>query len=110
MPRQSHLPMSEKVSGLLGLAFKAGHLVPGLEMELKLIREGKAALAVLDQNAGANTQKKVKDACNHYQVQVMLLDAGILGLACGRPGMAAGAIRPGGFAEALRKLATHPKQ
>ncbi|NLX82439.1 MAG: hypothetical protein GXZ04_01270 [Clostridiales bacterium] len=98
--------MSDKIRGLLGLAFRAGYLVPGLEMALKLIREGNAALAIVDQTASANTQKKVRDACNHYQVRVMLVDAGILGLACGRPGMAAGAIKEGGFAEELRKLAT----
>ena len=89
------------VSGLLGLAFRAGKLVPGAQMALTLIRDGKAALALLDETASANTVKKVQNACNHHQVQVMLLDEGVLGRACGRPGMAAGAVKPCGLADRL---------
>lgn len=99
----------DKLMGLLGLAFRAGHLVPGAEMGLKLIREGKAGIALLDANAGANTQKKVKDACNHYQIQVILIDVGILGEACGRPGMAAAAMKPGGLVNQLISLSAKEK-
>lgn len=90
--------MSKELLGILGLAFRAGQLVPGAEMSLKLIREKGAALALLEPEASENTQKKVRDACNHYQVKVILLGAGMLGLACGRPGMAAAAVKPGNFA------------
>ncbi len=93
----------EKLKGILGLAFKAQQLVPGAEMSLKLIKEGKAGLALLEPGASENTRKKVRDACNHYQVQVILLDAGQLGMACGRPGMAAAAVKPGNFAQMILK-------
>lgn len=96
--------MEEKLRGMLGIAHRAGHLVPGAEMGLKLIREGKAGLALLDSEAGANTQKKIRDACNHYQIQVILISAGILGDACGRPGMAAAAMKPGGLADQLMMM------
>ncbi len=95
--------MSKALQGMLGLAFRAGQLVPGAEMSLKLIKDGKAGLALLEPEASENTRKKVRDACNHYQVQVILLDAGMLGLACGRPGMAVGAVKPGNFAQMILK-------
>ena len=95
--------MPDAIAGLLGLAFRAGHLVPGAEMGLRLIRERKAGIALLDREAGTNTRKKVLDACNHYQVQVILLDAGVLGLACGRPGMSAGAVRAGEFSQQIAR-------
>jgi ribosomal protein L7Ae-like RNA K-turn-binding protein len=108
----------EGLEGMLGLAFRAGQLVPGLELSVKLIKDNKAGIALLDPDASANTQKKMRDACNHYRIQVILLEAGMLGKACGRPGMAAGAVKPGGFAEQIKRKAedtnqeqsTQPKQ
>lgn len=96
---------SEQLRGLLGLAFRARQLVPGAELGLKLIREGKAGLALIDPVASANTRKKMVDACNHYEVQGILLDAGILGEACGRSGMAAAALRKGQLCDQIRLLA-----
>lgn len=98
---------AEKLAGLLGLAFRAGHLVPGAEMSLKLIRDKKAQVALLEPQASANTLKKMRDACNHYGIQVMLLDAGVLGKACGRPGMAAAAVKTGSFARQLITMNTN---
>lgn len=102
--------MSDSLQGVLGLAFRAGQLVPGAELGLQLIRERKAGIALLDCEAGANTRKKVMDACNHYQVQVILLDAGILGSACGRPGMSAGAVKSGEFSRMIAGKANGMKQ
>lgn len=93
-----------KARGLLGLALRAGALVPGAEMSLKLIREGKAALAILDREASPNTSKKIRDACNHRGIQVMLMDAGLLGQAAGKPGMAAAAMKTGSFAREFTRL------
>lgn len=93
--------MSKELRGILGLAFRAGQLVPGAEMSLKLIREKGAALALLEPEASENTQKKVRDACNHYGIKVILLSAGTLGHACGRPGMAAAAVKPGNFSRMI---------
>ena len=95
--------MSKELQGILGLAFRAGQLVPGAEMSLKLIREKGAALALLEPEASENTRKKVTDACNHYQIKVILLSAGMLGLACGRPGMAAAAVKHGNFSQMILK-------
>ena len=95
---------SEALKGMLGLAFRARQLVPGAENALQLIREGKAGLALLDPVASTNTRKKVLDACNYYQVQVMLMGAGLLGLACGRDGMAAAAVKKGPFAQQILRL------
>ncbi len=95
----------EGLAGMLGLAFRARQLVPGAQESLKLIRDCKAGLVLLDPEASANTRKKIADACNHYHVQVILLDAGILGQACGRNGMAAAAIKTGQLCGQIRKLA-----
>ena len=96
---------AEGLKGLLGLAFRARQLAPGAEETLKLVREGRAGLVLLDPQASANTSKKISNACNHYRVQVILLNGGILGEACGRPGMAAAAIKNGSLCEQIRQQA-----
>lgn len=94
------------LAGILGLAFRAGQLTPGAEMGLKLIRDGKAAMALLDPGASANTIKKVTDACHYRNVAVFTLRPGMLGRACGRAGMAAAAMKHGNLAQKAGKILT----
>lgn len=100
--------MADRLLGALGLAYKAGQVVSGAELGLKLVREGKAGLVLLDAGASANTRKKIQDACKYRGIQVILMDAGLLGAACGRPGMAVGAVKSGGFAGQMIRQAAAP--
>jgi len=83
------------LGGILGLAFRAGQMTPGAEMSLKLIRDGKAALLLYDPGASALTIKKLLDAARHRDVPAYALKEGTLGESCGRPGMAAAAMKSG---------------
>ncbi len=93
-----------ELAGILGLAFKAGQLTPGAEMSLSLIRENKAALALVDPQASANTRKKLEDACAYRGVSVFTLRTGLLGQACGRTGMIAAALKQGNLALRAQKI------
>lgn len=95
---------ADPLAGILGLAFRAGQLVPGAQLALELIRSKKAALAILDEGASPNTAKKMLDACRHYGVTAAKLPKGFLGQAAGRTGMAAAALKPGGFARQASNL------
>ena len=53
------------VSGLLGLACRAGQIALGADIALQEIRAGKAALALLDAGASEGPRKKLLDACTH---------------------------------------------
>jgi hypothetical protein len=67
-------------------------------MSLKLIREGKAALLLYDPEASALTRKKLLDAARFRNLPAFALKAGVLGESCGRPGMAAAAMKKGPLA------------
>lgn len=97
-------PMDKALAGVLGLAKRAGHLIPGADFALQSVREGKASLVLIDQLASQNTRKKLLDACNYRDLQVIFLRAELLGQACGHSGLMAAAMIPGGFADKLRTM------
>jgi ribosomal protein L7Ae-like RNA K-turn-binding protein len=100
--------MSEDVlKGMIGMAFRARQLVPGAEMSLQLIRDEKAALVMIDDKASSNTAKKLQDACRYRNVPVFVLGDGLLGVSCGRPGMAAAALKAGKIAQNVLKQCEH---
>lgn len=101
--------IDERINGILGLAFRAKQLVPGAQLTLELIRDGKAALVIVDETASPNTKKKVKDACQFYHVPMYQLPQNILGQSLGRTGMATAGIKPGGFAQQASALLSDRK-
>ncbi len=88
-----------KLSGLLGLACRAGQLVSGAEKALAQVREDKAALVLLDASTAANTRKKLTDSCGYRGITLLELPEGVLGQAIGRPGVCVAAIQPGGLSD-----------
>lgn len=94
-------------TGLLGLALKAKHLVPGADQSLRLVKEGKAALVLLDENASNNTKKRLQDACAFRKVNCLMVSPGLLGNACGKAEMMCAAIKKGGFSEQIKYLLTN---
>ena len=53
----------KKLSGLIGLCMRARQLTLGTDMALRTVREGRAALLLMDAGASANLRKKLKDVC-----------------------------------------------
>jgi ribosomal protein L7Ae-like RNA K-turn-binding protein len=66
-----------------------------------MIRSGAASLALIDENAGPNTSKRLSDACGYHNVALSRLPAGMLGRSIGKPGRMAAAIQKGSLADSL---------
>lgn len=92
------------VSGLLGLACRAGQIALGADIALQEIRAGKAALALLDAGASEGTRKKLLDACMFRSVPVYTLPENEISRACGRDGRMAAAVRKGNLANRMQEL------
>ncbi len=92
------------VSGLLGLAYRAGQITLGTDTALQEIRAGKAALALLDEAASEGTRKKLLDACAFRSVPVYTLPENEISQACGRDGRMAAAVRKGNLANRMQEL------
>ena len=54
---------------LLGMAARARKLITGEELVVKEVRSGNARLVIVSEDASKNTQKKVNDKCNFYNVE-----------------------------------------
>ena len=92
------------VSGLLGLACRAGQIALGADTALQEIRAGKAALVLLDAGASEGTRKKLLDACTFRSVPVYTLPENEISRACGRDGRMAAAVRKGNLAKRMQEL------
>ena len=92
------------VSGLLGLACRAGQIALGADIALQEIRSGKTALLLLDEGASEGTRKKLLDACAFRSVPAYTLPEGRISRACGKDGRMAAAVRKGKLAERMAEL------
>ena len=99
--------MNEKLlKGSLGLAYKAGYLIPGADKALMTLRDGKAALVLIDQSTSVNTRKKLTDGCVHRGIKITELPEGLLGQAIGKPGINAAALLDGGLTGKIEQAIT----
>lgn len=94
----------KKLLGLIGLCARAGRLTSGEDAAIRLIRSGRASLALIDENASANAKKAMSNACATYGVELIPLPAGELGRTSGKPGRMAAAIADPGFAESIKNI------
>lgn len=60
----------DKVLSMISLATKAGKTVSGEFSVEKAVKEKKAVLVVVSEEASDNTKKMFKNMCNHYKVPV----------------------------------------
>lgn len=94
----------KKVLGTLGLAMKAGSVVSGEFMTEKSIRDGKARLVIVAEDASANTKKNFSDSCHYYCVPyVEFGNKDVLGNAVGKTFRASMAVTDKGFATSIGK-------
>ena len=97
--------MEKKVLSLLGLSAKSGNLVSGEFSTEKAVKEHKAALVVVAEDASDNTKKSFSNMCAYYHVpMIVFADKETLGHSIGKQFRASAAVTQDGFAKAILKL------
>lgn len=96
--------MQSKVLSMTGLAVRAGKVVSGEFAVENAIKEGKAWLVIVTEDASHNTKKKFQDKCAFYEVPIVVYGTKeTLGHAIGKEMRASLAITDKGFAESILK-------
>lgn len=94
-----------KIFNLIGLATKARKTVSGEFMTEKTIKEGKALLVVVSEEASDNTKKMFTNMCTYYKVPIYFFGGkDELGHAMGKEMRASLAFVDHEFAKAVVKL------
>ena len=94
-----------KIYSLLGLAIKSGNIASGEFMTEKAVKEGKAYLVIVGEDASDNTKKMFQNMCHFYRVPVYIFGKkNELGHAMGKELRASLAVTDSGFAKSLLKL------
>lgn len=96
--------MRDKVLSLLGLAARGRNLVSGEFASEKAVKEGKAELVIVADNASANTKKLFTNSCKFYNTPVYFYsDKENLGRAIGKEMRASVAVTDHGIAAGIIK-------
>ncbi|WEG11582.1 YlxQ family RNA-binding protein [Pullulanibacillus sp. KACC 23026] len=86
----------------LGLAARARKVITGEEMVIQAIRQNKAFLVLLSNDASARTKKTIADKCTYYKVPYKeVVDRATLGHAIGKAERVCVAITEKGFGDKL---------
>lgn len=95
----------KKILNLLGLATKAGKISSGEFMTEKSVKDGRASLVIVSEDASENTRKMFLNMCTYYKVPIYVFGKKEeLGHAMGKELRASLAIVDTGFSKALVKL------
>lgn len=93
-----------KALSMIGIATKAGKVVTGEFSTEKTIKEGKASLVIVAEDASDNTKKKFSNMCDYYHTEIYYFsDKNSLGNACGKEFRASLAVIDEGLAKAVKK-------
>ena len=99
----SSLNMNRALS-MISLATKAGKTKSGEFMTEKEVKEGRAHLVIVADDASDNTKKKFQNMCDFYKVPIYFFeDKDTLGHAMGKEFRASLAVTDAGFAKGIRK-------
>lgn len=94
----------KKILNLLGLATKAGKIASGEFMTEKSVKDGRAHLVLVSEEASDNTRKMFLNMCTYYKVPIYLFGKREeLGHAMGKEMRASLAVLDAGFSKALVK-------
>jgi ribosomal protein L7Ae-like RNA K-turn-binding protein len=97
-------PEDKKVFNLLGLATKSRNLASGEFSTEKAVKEKKAALVIVAEDASDNTKKMFTNMCTYYNVPIYFFgDKDDLGHAMGKEFRASLAVFDKGLADAIEK-------
>lgn len=97
--------VKSKVYSMLGLATRSRNLVSGEFSTEKAIKEGKACVVIVAEDASNNTKKQFHNSCDFYHVPCF--DFGTkeeLGHAMGKEERASLAVTNEGFAKSIIKI------
>jgi len=93
-----------KALALISLAMKAGKVASGEFSSEKAVKDGKAKMVIVAEDASDNTKKKFNNMCTYYEVPYFLLGNKIqLGNAIGKEFRASLAIIDTNLAKAINK-------
>ncbi len=97
--------MTQKFTGMLGLAMRAGKLACGEGKAADAVRDGKAKLLLLATDTGPNTEKRFLNMTQFYQVPVLRPgNRTELGAAIGKKAAVVLAVTDEGFGKQLQRL------
>lgn len=93
-----------KILSYLGLAMKAGKLASGEFMTEKSVKENKAKLVIVAEDASDNTKKMFQNMCAFYHVPIYTMsNKESLGHGIGKQFRASLAVLDKGLADAIKK-------
>jgi ribosomal protein L7Ae-like RNA K-turn-binding protein len=94
----------QKALNLLGLALRARRLVSGTPTVLANIRNQKAQLVIIADDASANTKKQFLDKCDYYKIpSYIIFSKDEISQAIGKERTVC-AFTDNGFAQSFKKL------
>ncbi|WP_246240298.1 L7Ae/L30e/S12e/Gadd45 family ribosomal protein [Anaerocolumna sedimenticola] len=94
----------KKVFSYIGIAAKAGHLLSGEFMAEKTVKEGRAKLVIVAEDASDNTKKMFTNMCTYYKVPIYFFgEKTNLGHAIGKEFRASLVLLDQGLADAVEK-------
>ena len=101
---QLNLFVEKKVFSYIGLAAKAGKLASGEFMSEKVVKEGKAKLVIVAEDASNNTKKMFTNMCTYYKVPIYFFgEKTQLGHAIGKEFRASLVLQDKGLADEIEK-------
>ena len=93
-----------KLFSYVGLATKANKVASGEFSTEKAVKDYRACLVIVAEDASDNTKKKFQDMCNFYEVPIYIQGSKTeLGHAMGKEFRASLAVLDQGFAKAMMK-------
>ena len=99
----------KKILSLLGLAMKAGKIKSGEFSTEKAVKDGRAQLVIVADDASDNTKKQFGSMCLYYEVPIYYFESKEdLGGAIGKEFRASLAVIDENFAKAIEKQIGQP--
>ena len=95
----------DKIKGLLGIAAKGRNIASGAFQTEKAVKDGKAYLVIVSNDAGDNTKKDFNDMCAYRSVPIIFFsEKEKLGNCIGKELRSCAAILDEGIAKSILKL------
>lgn len=89
---------TQKLKGILGLSVRAGQAGFGEDVCRRMLDGGRCGMIFLDEEASLNTRRRYEQQCRRAGARLVILPAGFICDATGRPNMAM-SLGKGTFAE-----------
>lgn len=103
--------MDKKILSMLGIAKKAGKVASGEFLCEESIRNGKAKVVIVSEEASDNTKKRFRDKTTYYQVPLYeRFSMEALGKAIGSETRAVISVNDAGIARTIIKYFTNEQQ